>query len=196
MRRSEIVRNTRETEIKASLFLDGQGTSNITTPIPFFNHMLETLSKHSRIDLDLEVKGDVHIDQHHTVEDTGLVLGMAIKKALGEKKGINRAGFFVFPMDEALGLVSLDIGGRVHLQFQATFQRQFCGDFDLDSCEDFFSGFSQGLGANLAVRVLSGRSDHHKVEALFKALAKALAMAISFDEGLKDYLPSTKGVIE
>ena len=196
MRKAEIERTTKETKIIAKIDLDGTGTSKIDFQIPFFGHMLESFSKHSRIDIDISTKGDIEVDQHHTVEDTGIVLGSAIKKALGDKSGINRAGFFVFPMDEALSVVSVDIGGRAYLQFDAQFQRQFCGDFDLDTLEDFFNGFAQGLLANIAVRAISGRSDHHKVESIFKAFAKAMAMAVSFDEKFKDYIPSTKGVIE
>lgn len=196
MRKADLERKTKETQIRVKIDLDGTGSSNIETPIPFFTHMLESVAKHSIFNVELFVKGDVKVDQHHTVEDTGIVLGKAVKEALGEKKGINRAGFFVFPMDESLSVVSVDIGGRPFLQFDAHFKRQFCGNMDLDTVEDFFLGFTQGLSANIAVRVLSGRSDHHKVESIFKAFAKAMAMAVSFDERLKDYIPSAKGVIE
>ncbi len=196
MRKAEIIRKTSETEIILKINLDGKGVARIDSPVPFFGHMLESFSKHSRIDIDISIKGDIEVDQHHSVEDTGIVLGSAVKKALGDKKGINRAGFFVFPMDEALSVVSIDVGGRTYLQFKAPFKRQFCGDFDLDTLEDFFSGFTQGASANIAVRAISGRSDHHKIESIFKAFAKATAMAISFDEKLKDYIPSAKGVIE
>jgi len=138
----------------------------------------------------------LEVDQHHTVEDTGISLGMAFKEGLGDKKGINRAGYFIYPMDEALAITALDISGRPCLKFDAKFKRRFCGNFDTDLLEDFFYGFSAGLGANIAVQVKYGRSDHHKIEAIFKAFAKSLKTACSKDRRALDELPSTKGLIE
>ncbi len=194
-RRAQIHRTTRETDIKVKVNLDGTGTAKIAVPLGMLGHMLETLARHSAIDLTLSAQGDLVVDQHHLVEDIGLVLGEAVRVALGDKKGINRAGFFVFPMDEALGVVAIDIGGRAHLQYEVKFRRRFCGELDTDTVPEFFSGFAQGLFAAVAVRALTGRSDHHKLEAVFKAFAKALKLAVSRDERLREYLPSTKGVI-
>jgi len=196
MRTAAIERNTKETQIQATLNIDGKGTPKVDTPIGFFSHMLEAFAKHGGFDLELRVRGDVQVDQHHTVEDTGIVLGQAFKRALGDKKGINRAGYFIFPMDESLAVAALDISGRPYLKFDGKFRRRFCGELDTDLVEDFFYGFSVGLGANIALLIKYGRSDHHKIEATFKAFTKALKTACSRDERLKDELPSTKGLIE
>ena len=196
MRTAIIERKTKETDITVELNVDGSGKSSIDTPIGFFNHMLQAFSKHGLFDLKIKAKGDLEVDQHHTVEDCGIVIGQAFKKALGDKKGINRAGYFVFPMDEALAVVAVDIAGRPYLQFDAEFKRRYCGELDTDLLEDFFYGFAVSIGANIAVRMPYGRSDHHKIEAVFKAFAKAMKMACSTDPGAIKDIPSTKGVIE
>ena len=194
-RKARIARKTGETDITVKLNLDGKGTAKIAVPVGMLGHMLESLARHSAIDIELTAAGDLEVDQHHLVEDIGIVLGDAVRKALGDKKGINRAGSFVFPMDEALGVAALDIGGRAHLQYEVKFKRRFVGELDTDTVPEFFGGFAQGLMASVAVRAITGRSDHHKLEAVFKAFAKALKLAVSRDERLKEYIPSTKGVI-
>ena len=195
MRIAKVLRKTKETEIEVMLNIDGKGKYQIKTPIGFFTHMLESFAKHGLFDIQLNVKGDLQVDQHHTVEDTGIVLGQAFSKALADRKGINRAGYFIFPMDDALAIVAVDISGRPYLKFEGKLQRRFCGDFDTDLLEDFFYGFSIGLQANLAVKIEYGRSDHHKIEALFKAFAKAMKMAGSKDKRALKEMPSTKGLI-
>lgn len=195
MRRAQLKRKTKETDIRISLTMDGSGRSTINTPIRFLTHMLESFAKHGLFNLKLDVTGDTNVDQHHTIEDTGIALGQAFRKALGDKRGINRAGYFIFPMDESLAIVALDIGGRPYLKFGGTFRRRLCGDLDTDLVEDFFSGFSTGLGANIAIQILYGRSDHHKIEAVFKAFAKAMKTACSRDRRAMKELPSTKGLI-
>ena len=195
MRTAKISRKTKETQIEIVLNIDGKGKYKINSPIGFFTHMLESFSKHGLFDIKLDVKWDLQVDQHHTVEDTGIVLGQAFNKALGDKKGINRAGYFIFPMDDALAIVAVDISGRPYLKFEGKLQRRFCGDFDTDLLEDFFYGFSTGLQANVAVKIEYGRSYHHKIEALFKAFAKAMKMACSKDKRASKEMPSTKGLI-
>lgn len=195
MRKATVKRETKETQILVELNLDRKGEYTIQTPIGFFSHMLESFTKHGHFNVRMEVKGDTEVDQHYTVEDSGIVLGEAFKKALRDKKGINRAGYFVYPMDEALAVVAIDIGGRPYLQFDAQFKRRFCGDFDTDLLEDFFYGFAVTLGANVVVRMPYGRSDHHRIEAIFKAFAKAMRMACSTDPRAIENIPSTKGVI-
>jgi len=196
MRSAKIERKTKETKISVKINIDGVGKSKINTPIHFFNHMLESFSKHSLFDLELKAEGDIEVDQHHTIEDCGLLIGKVINKALEDKKGINRAGYFVFPMDEALAVVSIDISGRPYLQYEVDFKRKYCGDFDTDNLEDFFYGLCVGASSNVAVRMPYGRSDHHKLESIFKAWGKAMKMAVSTDEKLLEYIPSTKGVID
>jgi len=196
MRTTEINRKTHETDILVRLNIDGTGKYAIQIPIGFLAHMLEGFSKHGLFDLAITASGDLHVDQHHLVEDCGIVLGQAFKKALGDKKGINRAGYFVYPMDEALAVVAVDIGGRPFLQFEAEFKRRFCGELDTDLLEDFFHGFAVNLGANVVVRMPYGRSDHHKIEATFKAFAKTMKMACSIDPRAIENIPSTKGMIE
>ena len=196
MRTAEISRKTRETKIAIKLDIDGKGKCDIQIPIDFFCHMVKSFAKHGLFDIELFAKGDIEVDQHHIVEDCGIVLGQAFKKALGDKKGINRAGYFVFPMDESLGICALDISGRPYLKFNAKFKRRFCGDFDTDLLEDFFYGFCTGLCANLHMQARYGRSDHHKIEAMFKAFAKSMKTACSRDKRAKEELPSTKGLIE
>ncbi len=196
MRRARIERKTKETNISVSLDIDGKGEYEIMTPIPFFTVMLESFSKHGLFNISMRVEGDIEVDQHHTVEDCGIVLGSAFKKALGDKRGINRAGYFAFPMDESLAIVAVDISGRPYVKFSAKFRRRFCGDLDTDVIEEFFYGFSISLGANISVQVPYGRSDHHKTEAIFKAFGKAMKMACSKDPKAADSIPSTKGVID
>lgn len=189
-------RRTKETEISASVNLEGKGHHNIKTPIGFFTHMLETFVKHGMFDVQLKAKGDLHVDQHHLIEDCGIVLGKVFDRALGDKKGINRAGYFVYPLDEALAVVSVDIGGRAFLQYDVSFNREFCGQMNTDLLEDFFYAFSVHLNANIAVRMPYGRSDHHKMEAIFKAFGKAMRMASAKDFREIEDIPSTKGVID
>ncbi len=195
MRVAEIKRETKETRIHIKLNLDGSGKIAIQSPIGFLTHMLDTLARHGGFDLEATIEGDLHVDQHHTVEDTGIVLGEAIKQALGDKRGINRAGFFIFPMDEALARVALDISGRPFLKYKAKLKSKKIGDLQTDLVEDFFLGFANALGANLHIKVVYGRSDHHKVEAIFKALARALKMACQIDPRMANEIPSTKGTV-
>lgn len=194
-RLSKIKRETKETEIFISLNIDGSGKSQISTGIGFFDHMLESFAKHGLFDIKLSCKGDLHVDQHHTVEDVGIALGQSFEKALGKKLGIQRTGYFVFPMDEALAVVSVDLSGRAFLQFDCNFTRQFVGEFDTDILEDFFDGFAKNGKANVVVRMPFGRSDHHKIEAVFKAFGKAMKQACSIDKRAKDKIPSTKGIL-
>ena len=196
MRTATIQRHTKETQIDVNLNIDGSGTYSIQTPIGFLTHMLEGFSKHGLFDISMAATGDVYVDQHHLVEDIGIVLGQAFRQALKDKKGINRAGYFVYPMDEALAVVAVDIGGRPYLQFDATFKRRMCGELDTDLIEDFFHGFAVNLMANVVVRMPYGRSDHHKIEATFKAFAKAMKMACDIDPRAMGQIPSTKGMIE
>jgi imidazoleglycerol-phosphate dehydratase len=195
MRKAKIERKTKETQITLDLKIEGSGKYNIENPIGFLTHVLENFAKHGLFDIKMKAKGDLEVDQHHLVEDCGIVLGQAFKKALGDKKGINRAGYFVYPMDEALAVLAIDISGRPYLQFDVKFKRRFCGDLDTDLLEDFFQGFATGLNANVVVRMPYGRNDHHKIEAIFKAFGKAMKMACSKDKKAKESIPSTKGLI-
>jgi imidazoleglycerol-phosphate dehydratase/histidinol-phosphatase len=192
-RSARVERVTKETNIVIDIALDGTGKSSIATGIGFFDHMLELFSKHSSIDLKVKVKGDLHVDEHHTVEDAGLVLGEALRQALGDKRGIGRYGFLL-PMDESLAEVALDLSGRPFCVFKATFDRDIVGELPTELVEDFFRAFADGLRANLHIQV-SGRNDHHKIEAMFKATARALGQAIILNERLLDVLPSTKGML-
>ena len=192
---AKIERITKETQIKGSLGIEGQGTYNISTGIRFFDHMLELFAKHGGFDLTIEAKGDLDVDQHHTVEDIGIALGQLFAKALGDRKGINRAGYFVLTMDETLAVVALDMGGRPALIYKDLVRTRLVGDLQTELVEDFFGGFVNHAGANLHVKVLYGRSNHHKIEAIFKCFARALRYACSTDERLKDQLPSTKGLL-
>ncbi len=196
MRGSSIKRKTKETDISVSLVLDGIGDTKIQTGIGFLDHMIDAFSKHGLFDITLTAKGDLEVDQHHVIEDIGIVLGQAFDKALGERRGINRAGYFVFPMDEALSVVAVDLCGRPNLQFKAEFRRRFIGELDSDLIYDLFKGFSDNAKATVAVRVLEGKNDHHKAEAIFKAFGKAMRMACSKDPQILDNVPSTKGVLE
>ena len=192
---AKIERITKETQIKSSLAIEGQGTYEISTGIRFFDHMLELFAKHGGFDLKIQATGDLDVDQHHTVEDVGIALGQLFAKALGDRKGINRAGYFVLTMDETLAVVALDMGGRPALVYKDLVRTRLVGDLQTELVEDFFGGFVNHAGANLHVKVLYGRSNHHKIEAIFKCFARALRYACSTDERLKDQLPSTKGLL-
>ena len=195
-RRSRVDRKTKETQIIAELGLDGTGASTVTTPIPFFTHMLEAWSKHGLLDLSLEAHGDVEVDIHHTVEDVGIVLGQAFKQALGDKRGITRFGHAFVPMDEALLFSAVDLSGRPFsvVDLRRVRARQV-GDLPVELVQDFFEGFASAARANVHVKVLYGRSSHHQVEAVFKAFARALRVACARDRRLARMLPSTKGLL-
>jgi imidazoleglycerol-phosphate dehydratase len=195
MRAATVTRNTKETQIQSRLKIDGRGRYEISTGIRFFDHMLELFAKHGGFDLKLEAKGDLDVDQHHTVEDVGIVLGQLFSKALGNRRGINRAGYFVMPMDETLAVAALDLGGRSALVYKDLVRVRMVGDLQAELVEDFFSGFVTHAGANLHVKVLYGRSSHHKIEAVFKCFARALKYACSKDQRLGNQLPSTKGLL-
>jgi len=195
MRKAALVRNTKETRINGSLKIEGRGSYDIKTGIRFFDHMLELFAKHGGFDLKLHADGDLDVDQHHTVEDVGIVLGQLFSKALADRRGINRAGFFVLPMDETLAVVALDLGGRPALVYKDLVKVRLVGDLQTELVEDFFGGFVNHAGANLHAKVLYGRSNHHKIEAIFKCFARALRYACSTDRRLRDQLPSTKGLL-
>jgi len=195
-RSASFKRRTRETEIFASVDLDGSGIHDVETPIGFFSHMLESFAKHGMFDVHLRAKGDLQVDQHHLVEDCGIVLGRVFNKALGDKRGINRAGYFVYPMDEALAVIAVDICGRNFLQYDVSFKRQFCGQLNTDLLQDFFTAFADHLNANIVVRMPYGRSDHHKMEAIFKAFGRVMRMACAKDPREIEGIPSLKGVID
>jgi imidazoleglycerol-phosphate dehydratase len=195
MRQSSLQRDTRETRISGALCIDGAGAYRISTGIRFLDHMLELFSKHGGFDLEIAAHGDLDVDQHHTVEDTGIVLGDLFSKALGDRRGINRAGYFVQPMDESLAVVAVDLGGRPALVYDQQVNVVHVGDLQTELLEDFFSGFVNHAGANLHAKVMYGRSNHHKIEAIFKGFARAMRYACSTDERLKDQLPSTKGLL-
>jgi len=195
MRRAVIERNTKETQIRGSLAIEGRGTYEISTGIRFLDHMLELFAKHGAFDLTLQAKGDLDVDQHHTVEDAGIVLGQLFAKALADRRGINRAGYFVLPMDETLAVVAVDLGGRPALVYKGLIKTRLVGDLQTELVEDFFSGFVNHAGANLHAKVLYGRSNHHKIEAIFKCFARAMRYACSKDARLKEQLPSTKGLL-
>jgi imidazoleglycerol-phosphate dehydratase len=195
LRSASIDRNTKETQIKGSLKIEGKGRYEVSTGIRFFDHMLELFSKHGGFDLKIEAKGDLDVDQHHTVEDVGIVLGQLFAKALGDRKGINRAGYFVQTMDETLAVVAVDLGGRPALVYKDRVKVVHVGDLQTELIEDFFGGFVHHAGANLHAKVLYGRSNHHKIEAIFKCFARAMKYACSTDGRMKDELPSTKGLL-
>jgi imidazoleglycerol-phosphate dehydratase len=195
VRKATLERNTKETRIQASLKIEGRGVYNISTGIRFFDHMLELFTKHGGFDLTLKCDGDLDVDQHHTVEDVGIVLGELFKSALGDRKGINRAGYFVQTMDETLAVVALDLGGRPALVYKDRVKVRVVGDLQTELVHDFFDGFVNKAGANVHVKVLYGRSNHHKIEAVFKCFARAMKYACSKDARLKDQLPSTKGLL-
>ena len=182
-------------EIRLRLNLDGRGTSKISTGIRFLDHMLDLVARHGAFDLHIEAKGDLDVDQHHTVEDTGIALGEAVAKAVGDKRGILRAGYFLMPMDETLAAAAIDLSGRPHCVVTGKISAKRVGDFQTELTEDFFQGFAQAARANVHLRVVYGRSSHHQVEALFKAFARALRFAVSRDKRLRNVLPSTKGLL-
>lgn len=195
MRRASISRNTKETRINVELDLDGDGSYQIQSGVGFFDHMLSHVAKHGLLNLKLHAAGDLEVDAHHTVEDAGIVLGQAIKEALGDKSGITRYGQAIIPMDEALALVALDLSGRPYLRFHAELGKGHFGNFDLELAEEFFQALAVHAGLNLHIRLLDGNNLHHCLEAIFKAFGRALAGAITINERVKG-IPSTKGVLE
>ena len=195
MREATLERNTKETQIKGELRIEGAGTYEISTGIRFLDHMLELFAKHGGFDLKLTAKGDLDVDQHHTVEDAGIVLGDLFSQALGDRRGINRAGYFVQTMDESLAVVAVDLGGRPALVYDQQVNVVHVGDLQTELLEDFFGGFANHVGGNLHAKVMYGRSNHHKIEAIFKCFARAMRYACSTDERLKGQLPSTKGLL-
>ena len=192
LRNASIERNTKETQIKITLNVDGTGKSDIDTGIGFFDHMLEGFSKHGFFDLNVKVNGDLQVDGHHTVEDTGIVLGEVIRKAIGDKKGIRRYGSFILPMDDALALCAIDLCGRPYFEFDCNFTVDKVGYLDTELVREFFYAISYAAGMNLHIKMLSGINNHHMIEAMFKAFAKALDIATGYDERITDVL-STKG---
>ena len=195
MRRALINRQTTETQIALKLNLDGQGRYKVSTGIRFLDHMLELVTRHGAFDLTVDAKGDLDVDQHHTVEDLGIALGEAVSQALGTRKGINRAGYFIMPMDETLAVAAIDLGGRPHSVVDLKVKVVRVGDLQTELVYDFFDGFALGARANVHVKVLYGRSSHHQIEAVFKAFARALRVACSKDRRLGKMLPSTKGLM-
>jgi imidazoleglycerol-phosphate dehydratase len=195
VRTATLDRSTTETKIALRLAIEGQGRYTVSTGIRFFDHMLELFTRHGAFDLELTCKGDLDVDQHHTVEDVGIALGEAFDKALGDKKGILRAGYFVMPMDETLAVAAIDLSGRVACVVKTKVRTRLVGDLQSELVEDFFEGFARGARANVHLKTLYGRSNHHKVEALFKAFARALRVACSRDKQLGEMLPSTKGLL-
>ena len=194
-RTAQIERNTKETQIKADINLDGKGVSNLSAGLPFLEHMLEQVSRHGMFDLNIVAKGDLEIDAHHTVEDIGIVLGQAFDKALGDKIGITRFGSCYVPLDESLSRVVLDFSGRPGVQYNATYPRSRVGEFDIDLLQEFFHGFSNHAKATLHIDNIRGCNSHHIAETIFKAFGKALKMAVSIDPRQADKLPSTKEMI-
>ena len=195
MRKATLQRDTKETQIHLALAVDGQGRYKISTGIRFFDHMLELFSHHGGFDLQLKATGDLDVDQHHTVEDVGIALGQAFAKALGDKKGILRAGYFLMPMDETLALAAVDFSGRTAAVIDTKVKIRLVGDLQSELVYDFFEGFARGANANVHLKVLYGRSNHHKIEALFKAFARALRAACWRDKRMANLIPSTKGLI-
>ncbi len=194
-RTAHVLRHTKETQIDLRLNLEGRGRSKIATRIPFFDHMLDLVTRHGGFDLKLEATGDLDVDQHHTVEDVGIAFGEAVNIALGNKRGILRAGYFLMPMDETLAAAAIDFGGRSFCVVKAKFSGRTVGGFQTELVEDFFQGFAQAARANVHLRLLYGRSSHHQVEAIFKAFARALRFAVSRDKRLRNVLPSTKELL-
>jgi imidazoleglycerol-phosphate dehydratase len=195
MRKAVLQRKTKETDIRLRLNLDGRGKSQILTGIRFFDHMLEQIARHGGLDLDLAARGDLDVDQHHTVEDVGIALGEAVKKALGSKRGILRAGYFLMPMDDCLAAAALDFSGRAYCVCNFKIAAARVGDFQTELMEDFFRAFAHAAAANVHLKLVYGRSSHHQVESIFKAFAKALRFAVTRDEQLRRVLPSTKGLL-
>ena len=195
MRRAVIDRRTTETQIALTLTLEGQGRYRVRTGIRFLDHMLELFTRHGGFDLKVEATGDLDVDQHHTVEDLGIALGEAVSQAVGNRKGINRAGYFVMPMDETLAVAAIDLGGRPHAVVDLKVKVVKVGDLQTELVHDFFEGFAIGARANVHMKVLYGRSSHHHIEAVFKAFARALRVAVAKDKRLAKMLPSTKGLL-
>ena len=194
-RTATIHRKTNETDIQLKLNLDGYAKARISTGIRFFDHMLDLVARHGAFDLQIVARGDLDVDQHHTVEDVGIAFGEAVLRALGNKRGILRAGYFVMPMDESLAVAAVDFSGRPHCVVNAKIRAALVGDFQTELVEDFFQGFAQAARANVHLRALYGRSSHHQVEAMFKAFSRALRFAVSRDKRLRGVLPSTKGLL-
>jgi imidazoleglycerol-phosphate dehydratase len=195
IRTGTVKRDTTETKIALTLTIDGQGTFSVSTGIRFFDHMLELFTRHGGFDLTLKCTGDLDVDQHHTVEDVGIALGEAFAIALGDKKGILRAGYFVMTMDETLAVAAVDMSGRTAYVVDDQVTVPMVGDFQTELLPDFFEGFARGAKANVHVKIMYGRSNHHKIEAIFKAFARAMRGACSRDERMKEMLPSTKGLL-
>ena len=195
MRTAQVTRNTLETQITASLNLDGTGVSKLATGVPFLDHMLDQIARHGLIDLDVQAKGDLHIDAHHTVEDTGITLGQAFAQALGDKKGIRRYGHAYVPLDEALSRVVIDLSGRPGLEYHVDYTRARIGEFDVDLFLEFFRGFINHAGVTLHIDNLRGINAHHQAETIFKAFGRALRMAVEADPRMGDVMPSTKGCL-
>jgi imidazoleglycerol-phosphate dehydratase len=195
VRKARLHRKTAETEIRIALTIEGRGKYSVSTGIRFLDHMMELFARHGAFDLQLEAVGDLDVDQHHTVEDVGIALGEVFDRALGDRRGILRAGYFVMPMDETLGLAAVDFGGRASAIVDTKVRAARVGDMQVELVPDFFEGFARGARANIHARVLYGRSSHHKIESLFKAFARALRVACSRDRRLARMLPSTKGLL-
>ncbi len=194
-RKAALDRNTTETKIQLALTIEGTGIYKVATGIRFFDHMLELFTRHGAFDLELTCKGDLDVDQHHTVEDVGIALGEAFDKALSDKKGIMRAGYFLMPMDETLAIAAVDLSGRVACKVKTKVRTTLVGDLQSELVEDFFDGFARGARANVHLKTMYGRSNHHKIEAIFKAFARALRVACMRDSQLGEMLPSTKGLL-
>jgi len=192
-RKAILDRKTNETDVSISLDIDGTGKRETEIPVGFLTHMLDLFAKHGLFDLNIKAKGDTYIDEHHTVEDIGIVLGEAFAKALGDKKGIKRYGFFILPMDEALATVAIDFAGRYSFRFECPFVREKVGDLSTELIKHFWDSFAQNAKVNLYIRVENGENEHHKIEAIFKATARAIRMACEIDEKTRDQVPSTKG---
>ena len=194
-RKSVVTRDTNETRIAIALTIEGKGTYKISTGVRFLDHMLELFTRHGAFDLELTCRGDLDVDQHHTVEDVGIALGEAFDRALGDKRGILRAGYFVMPMDETLAIAAVDLSGRAAFAVDTKVRTRLVGDLQTELVADFFEGFARGARANVHVKTMYGRSNHHKIEAIFKAFARALRVACSRDKQLGEMLPSTKGLL-
>lgn len=194
-RTAVVARHTAETRVDLELMIEGKGRYKISTGIRFFDHMLELFTRHGGFDLELECKGDLDVDQHHTVEDVGIALGEAFERALGDKRGILRAGYFIMPMDETLAIAAVDMSGRTAYAVETKVRTRLVGDLQSELVTDFFEGFARGARANVHVKTMYGRSSHHKIEAIFKAFARALRVACSRDQQLAEMLPSTKGLL-
>jgi imidazoleglycerol-phosphate dehydratase len=195
VRRGLVERRTSETAVKVTIALEGRGRYRVRTGVRFLDHMLELVARHGGFDLRIDANGDLDVDQHHTVEDVGIALGEAVSSALGNRRGINRAGYFVMPMDESLAVVAVDFGGRAHASVEVSATVDRVGDLQTELVPDFFEGFAAGSRANVHARVLYGRSNHHKIEAVFKAFGRALRVACARDKQLARMLPSTKGLL-